>query len=247
MRGIIKGGSPVFNIAILEDDASASQMLQYILNTYAGKNGVTFNIKVYASAELFLSETKTSFDIAFMDVELPGMNGMDAAFKLREADKHVIIIFVTNMAQYAVRGYEVNALYYIIKPISYQSVAFKLKKALSLLATNTEATLVLRQSNGLTRITTASLMYIEISNHKLMYHTDSAVLTTYGSLSDAEKQLQGRGFFRCNSCYLVNARYIASVSGLSVLLLDGTQLQISHPRKRQFLLDLGAWLGDGNS
>ncbi len=237
----------MFNIAILEDDASASKMLQYILNTYSSKNDVAFNIKVYANAEQFLADTKSSFDIAFMDVELPGMNGMDAAFKLRETDKHVIIIFVTNMAQYAVKGYEVNALYYIIKPINYQNVSFKLQKALALLATNEDTTIVLRQANGLSRISTRNLMYIEISNHKLMYHTDTDVHTTYGSLSDVEKMLKDNGFFRCNSCYLVNARYIASVSGLSVILHDGTQLQISHPRKKQFLIDLGSWLGDGNS
>lgn len=237
----------MFQIAILEDDASASKMLQYILNTYASKNNTAFNIKVYSSAEVFLADTKTSFDIAFMDVELPGMNGMDAAFKLRETDKHVIIIFVTNMAQYAVRGYEVDALYYIIKPINYQNVAFKLKKALALLATNADTTIVLRQASGLTRISTRNLMYVEISNHKLMYHTDTDVFMSYGSLSEAENTLKDHGFFRCNSCYLVNAHYIASVAGLCVTLHDGTQLQISHPRKKQFLIDLGTWLGEGST
>lgn len=237
----------MFNIAILEDDAAAAKSLQYILNTYASKNDVVFNTKVYTNAELFLADTKVSFDIAFMDVELPGMNGMDAAFKLREHDKNVIIIFVTNMAQYAVKGYEVNALYYIIKPINYQNVSFKLQKALNLLATNAESTLVLRQPNGLARISTRNLVYVEISNHKLMYHTDTGIFTAYGSLSGVEQELKDYGFFRCNSCYLVNAKYIASVSGLSVILHDGTQLQISHPRKKQFLIDLGTWLGDGNA
>lgn len=237
----------MYNIAILEDDAAAAKSLQYILNTYASKNNVAFNVKVYTNAEMFLADTKTSYDIAFMDVELPGMNGMDAAFRLRETDKHVIIIFVTNMAQYAVKGYEVNALYYVIKPINYQNVSFKLQKALNLLATNAESTLVLRQPNGLARISTRNLVYVEISNHKLMYHTDTGIFTAYGSLSDVEQELKDYGFFRCNSCYLVNARYIASVSGLSVILHDGTQLQISHPRKKQFLIDLGTWLGDGNA
>lgn len=234
------------NIAILEDDSTVAKALQRILDTYASQNGVEFNIQTFTNAELFLSDSKTSWDIAFMDIELPGMNGMDAAFKLREADKQVIIIFVTNMAQYAVRGYEVNALYYIIKPVTWQNVAHKLKKALALHEANAETNLVLRQSNGFARISTRSLMYVEISNHKLMYHTDAGVLTTYGSLGEVESKLQGHGFFRCNSCYLVNAKYISSVAGHSVILSDGTQLQISHPRKKQFMTDLGAWLGEGN-
>lgn len=237
----------MINIAIVEDDASAAKMLQYILNTYASKNNHAFNIKVFPSAEHFFSDTKTSYDIAFLDVELPGMNGMDAAFELREYDKHVIIIFVTNMAQFAVKGYEVNALYYIIKPINYQSVAFKLEKAIALLATNTESTIVLRKTSGLARISTLNLMYVEITNHKLLYHTDSEVFTAHGTLTEVEKQLQGSGFFRCNSCYLVNARYIASVTGFFVTLQNGTQLQISHPRKKQFMTELGNWLGEGNA
>lgn len=235
------------NIAILEDDAAASKSLQYVLNSFASKNDLTFNIKCYTNAETFLADSRISHDIAFLDIELSGMNGMDAAFKLREIDNRVLIIFVTNMAQYAVRGYEVDALYYIIKPISYQSVAYKLQKALNIMQASADTELVLRQSSGLARISTSNLMYVEVINHKLLYHTDSSVYNTYGSLSEVEKKLQGNGFFRCNSCYLVNARYIESVAGLVITLRNGTQLQISYPRKKQFMIDLGNWLGEGNA
>lgn len=234
------------NIAILEDDVSVAKTLQRVLETYARQNDAAFNIRIFPNAEVFLADAKTSFDIAFMDIELPGMNGMDAAFKLRETDRQVIIIFVTNMAQYAVKGYEVNALYYIIKPVTYQSVAYKLKRALALHEANAQTDLVLRQNSGFARISTRDLLYVEISNHKLMYHTAAETVATYGSLADAEAALKGRGFFRCNSCYLVNARHIASVAGHFVMLSDGTQLQISHPRKKQFMTELGAWLGEGN-
>lgn len=235
------------NIALVEDDASAAKTLLRILNAYADKNNHVFSIKTFTSAESFLSESKTSYDIVFLDIELSGMSGMNAAFELRKIDKNVIIIFVTYTAQYAVKGYEVDALYYIIKPVNYESVAFKLKKALAILAANAETTIVLRQTSGLVRISVLNLQYIEISNHKLTYHTDSGAFSAYGSMSEVEDQLKGGGFLRCNNCYLVNARYIASVSGLFVTLLDGTQLQISHPRKKRFLIDLSDWLGEGNS
>ena len=75
------------NIAILEDDVSVAKTLQRVLETYARQNDAAFNIRVFPNAEVFLADAKTSFDIAFMDIELPGMNGMDAAFKLRENDR----------------------------------------------------------------------------------------------------------------------------------------------------------------
>lgn len=237
----------MIRIAILEDDLCAAQTLQATLNAFAEKNDLLFNIRLYTTAEAFLDDARTSHDIAFLDIELGGMSGMDAAFQLRERDQRVIIIFVTNMAQYAVKGYEVDALYYIIKPISEQSVFYKLQRALALLQANAGTELVLRQSSGLTRISTNDLIYVEITNHRLIYHTDAGAYTAYGSLSDVEKTLRPSGFFRCNSCYLVNARYIQSVVGLSLTLRNGTQLQISHPRKKQFMIDFGSWLGEGNT
>lgn len=235
------------NIAIVEDEGAASKTLQTILDTYARENGVTFRTKCFADALSFLTEYKTGYDIVFMDIELPDLNGMDAAFKLREFDKQIIIIFVTNMAQYAVRGYEVDALYYIIKPINYQNTSYKLKRALSILSANSGAEVVIRQANGLIRLSTHVLTYVEIISHKLIYHTEEKTYIAYGSLSDVENELRLHHFFRCNSCYLVNARFIASISGFMVTLLNGEQLKISHPKKKQFMLDIAKWLGDGNT
>lgn len=235
------------NIAIVEDEASAYRTLQTILDTYARENGVTFRTKHFQDAVSFLADYKKGYDIVFMDIELPGLNGMNAAFKLREFDKQIIIIFVTNMAQYAVRGYEVDALYYIIKPINYQNTAYKLKRALSILSANSNAEIVLPQANGLVRLSSQTLTYVEINSHKLIYHTEDNAYIAYGSLSDVEKKLRPHHFFRCNNCYLVNARYIASISGFTITLLNGETLQISHPKKKQFMLDIANWLGDGNT
>lgn len=237
----------MINIAIVEDEASAAKILQSILDTYASENGVSFRITFFTDAVSFLTNYKKGYDIVFMDVELPMLNGMDAAFKLREFDKQIIIIFVTNMTQFAVRGYEVDALYYIVKPINYQNTAYKLKRALSILSANHGAEVTLRQANGLIRLSTQSLMYVEIISHKLVYHTETETHTAYGSLSEVENDLRSHHFFRCNSCYLVNAHYISSISGLMVKLLNGEQLKISHPKKKQFMMDIANWLGDGNT
>lgn len=236
----------MINIAIVEDEDTAYVALQNILDKYNRENNVNLRITRFSDAVSFLTEYKKTYDIVFMDIELPGLNGMDAAFKLRESDKKIIIIFVTNMAQYAVRGYEVDALYYIVKPINYQNTAYKLKRAISILEANSDAEIILPQASGLVRLSTQVLIYVEIISHKLFYHTESETHTAYGSLTSVEKKLRPHHFFRCNNCYLVNARFIASISGLDITLLNGKQLRISHPRKKQFMLDMTNWLGEGN-
>lgn len=237
----------MIHIAILEDEQAAATALLTMLNTYAETHQLSFSITHYTTAEEFLATARGRFDIAFLDIELSGMDGMNAAFKLRENDRHVQIIFVTNMAQYAVRGYEVGALYYIIKPIDYPSVAHKLGKTLALLQANADHQLLLRQRGELKRISSQMLMYVEVADHKLLYHMVDETLPAYGSLADVEEALEGRGFFRCNNCYLVNVRFIASVKGMAVTLTNGEQLMISHPRKKAFMLALGSWLGKGNT
>ncbi len=240
----------MISIALVEDELIAVQSLQRVLDVYAKENDVTFSTTHFPDAVSFLAEYEKNhhrFDIVFMDIEMPMLNGMDAAFKLREMDKQIIIIFVTNMSQYAVRGYEVDALYYIMKPINYQNTAQKLKKALSILTANDGAEIVLAQTNGIIRLSTKSVMYIEIISHKLIYHTMDGNHTAYGTLSKLEDELRPHHFFRCNSCYLVNARYIASISGHTITLQNSETLQISHPKKKQFMTDITNWLGGGNA
>lgn len=237
----------MINIAILEDDPNAAASLHTMLSNYAETHQLAFSITHHSTAENFLSDARGRYDIAFLDIELSGMNGMNAAFRLREHDKNVLIIFVTNMAQYAVHGYEVGALYYIVKPIDYVSVADKLEKMLPLVHANTDSQLMLRQRSSLKRISTRDLMYVEVANHKLLYHMVTETLPSYGSLTEVEAELGDKGFFRCNNCYLVNARYIAAVEGLLITLANGEQLNISHPRKKAFTLALASWLGKGHA
>ena len=236
----------MINIALVEDEQLAMQSLQRVLDVYAKENGVAINATHFVDAVSFLAEYEKNhrrFDIVFMDIEMPLLNGMDAAFKLREMDQQIIIIFVTNMSQYAVHGYEVDALYYIMKPINYQNTAQKLKKALAILSANDSAEIVVAQSNGIIRLSSKTVMYIEIISHKLIYHTTDGNYTAYGTLSKLEEQLRPHHFFRCNSCYLVNARYIASINGRIITLQNAETLQISHPKKKQFMTDITNWLG----
>ena len=171
-----------------------------------------------------------------MDIQLPGMNGMKAAEKLRELDQVAALVFVTNLSRYAINGYEVGALDYILKPLDYDAFRLKMRKVLRYCRgiERRGRQITLSTGKGELRIPMDELLYIEITGHDMVFHTVREDISTYGTMKAMEQDLVPHGFFRCNNCYLVNLRYVRKVEGYTVLVRDAA-LSISHPRKKAFL------------
>ena len=202
--------------------------------------------KRFTDAETFLDE-HTAFDMAFLDIMLPNKTGMEAAFELRRQNADIVIIFVTTMAQFAVKGYEVNALDYILKPVTYERFTLKMQKAVEIIKAKSSQFIVVNDPDGIVKISSGEVLYIEVSGHKLTWHTTNGNYSEYGSLSDVETMLKNHNFMRCNSCFLVNPEYIARVNNIeqSVILVNGEELKISQPKRKKFLTELTNWLGQG--
>ena len=109
----------MINVAIVDDDEKVADMLRSYLERFSKENDIEFQAESFGCAVDFLSAFTDRYDIVFLDIELPDMNGIDAARKMREIDGTVALIFVTNMRQYAINGYEVNADDFIVKPVPY--------------------------------------------------------------------------------------------------------------------------------
>src|SRR5699024_9949367 len=105
-----KGGCPLLHVAIVEDDQETREQLEEFIRRYGDEHGLSFEIESFADGIQIVERDASRFDIILLDIEMPCMNGMEAAQKLRAADADVVLVFVTNMAQYAIRGYEVGAL-----------------------------------------------------------------------------------------------------------------------------------------
>lgn len=232
-------------IAIVEDEKADAARLQDYLQRYEKEHALSLHVENFTDGMQIAERYRTGngFDIIFMDIQMRYMDGMTAARKIREMDADVILIYITNMAQFAIKGYEVNALDFLIKPVGYPMFEAKLKKAQNKLETAREKFLVGKSRDGVFKIYTKELIYIEVKNHSLIYHTTSGVYTCTGSLKEAEKEVQGIAFSKCNSCYLVHLAYVEKVTKDQVVMTDGSQLLISGPRRKQFMKELTDYYG----
>lgn len=233
----------MLRIAIVEDQEDAAWTLEDYLKRYEETADMQFHVTWFKDAVAFL-EPYLGFDLVFMDIQMPHLDGMEGALRLRRLDSQVKLIFVTNMAQYAVRGYEAEALDFIVKPVSYTDFAFKMKRAMSAVRLTRRRELAIPQPSGVVKLSSDELIYVEVRGHALIYHAAGREITTRGTMEQTEKQLSALDFLRCNNCYLVNPRYIDWVRGYVVKVGD-EELQISHPRKKQFMQKLGEWFAKG--
>ena len=231
-----------YSVAIVEDMRETADKLRAYFERFGKEHGLQFNISAFESAEGLLSRYRPVYDMVLMDIQLPGMNGMDAAFRLRALDATVTLIFVTNMAQFAVKGYEVDAFDFVVKPVAYPMFALKLQRALNKLGNQADQSFMLTLENRAVRIASSQIRYIEVCAHRLIYHTTEGDYNVRGSLKTVEAKRNPQVFARCNSCYLVNLAHVQSVDGYTAVV-DGEALQISRSRRKSFVEQLGQYLG----
>ena len=230
------------NVAIVEDEKPAADLLVSFLAKYTEKYGEEFNVHRFVDGISFLTNYRPHYDLVFMDIELPDINGLNAAKKMREMDREVTLVFVTNMAQFAVRGYEVSAYDYIVKPLTFPNFVLKLQRALEYIKSKSSVKVYVPVDDGVMCLDSCEIKYIEIVQHRITYHTVLGEYLSHGTLKKVEALLAGAPFVRCNSCYLVNLRFVTAVKDFK-LFLGAETLQISHPRRSEFLRKLNDYLG----
>lgn len=227
----------MIEIAIVEDEAEHAKMLEGYIRRYAGEHGDAFAVTCFSNPMPFLDQYAAKYDIVFMDIRMPLMNGMDAARRLRKLDENVVLIFITNLTQYAVDGYEVNALSYIVKPATYADFSLKFTRAYKQVRRNEGNMLYIPKENGMVKLSPAEIMFCEVSGHTVVLHTVRGDFSRYASLRAIEEHLSGEYFAKCNHCYLVNLRYVKALSKDETELdCNGKKyiLQVSRNKRKAF-------------
>lgn len=230
-------------VAIVEDEQCYAEQLTEYLHRFEKENGGTaFEITTYSDGDGIVSKYKAQFDIILMDVEMKFMDGMSAAEEIRKVDSEVVIIFITNMAQYAIRGYAVDALDYVLKPVSYFAFSQRLTRALGRMRKRETATIALSTKDGIVRLDLANVCYIESQGHTMIVHTTGGSHEFSGTMKEIEESLLGQNFFRGNKGYLINLAHVDSVRD-NCAVVRGAELVLSRARTKDFMEALTAYWG----
>lgn len=233
----------MLRIAIVEDDPTCSEQICAYLEQFQQEYQIPVAKTVYQDGEDVLERFRSQFDLILMDIQMSFVDGLSAARHIRSMDEKVVIIFVTSAGQYAIRGYEVGAFDYILKPISYFSFSQSLLKVSRKIRTEFQEHIVFKVKSGMRRVAIDGIYYIESSRHNLSVHTVEGDFDVYGTIKDLECQLAPHQFLRGNSGYLINLAYVSSVQDNSVTV-NGTELGLSRSRREAFMKALINYWGN---
>ena len=226
----------MLNIAVIEDNDIDAEHLKQALEEFQDREKEKLNIHRFISGEAFLNDYRPIYDIVFLDVELPGMNGMETAEKFRGYDMDTPLIFVTNVAALAIKGYQYNAMDYMLKPVTGEDIYIRMKKIVQK-QDRRKISLTVPIENGIKIVPISDIVHIESFGHTLIYHTKNGnhKVRDKSSMKSLEEKLIPHNFQRCSVSYLVNLNFLDSIQGNEVLLANGERLPISRNKKKEFI------------
>lgn len=235
----------MIKIAVIDDEASERALLTGYFERMSQENDIAMEVSAFAKGIELLEQDSDETDLYCFDIELNGKDGRDGiafAKDIRKRHPSAVIVFITNLAQMAIREYEVQAADFVLKPINYYAFSLKMQTIMQLIMHNRPVQIVIATSDLVYRLDVNDIKYVEVVGHYLYYHAAFQVIRQKASLKELEAKLNGMPFYRCNNCYLVNLKYVNGVSGDEVLIGD-ERLKISRPRKKKFMQRLANYMG----
>ncbi len=229
----------MINICIVEDEIEQANLLRDYIKHFATDSGVDIDVDHLLDGIDLVDGYDGSYDIILLDIQMKHLDGMAAAEKIRALDSDVIIIFITSTVQYAVQGYAVDALGYVLKPVPYTAFAQLMEKAISRVkAKQTHIYIKVTVNDRQLKLDCSFISYIESSRNNVILHCVDQDYVTAGPLKKYEEMLSSQGFSKCHNAYIVNLSYVQAVQKEEVVLTTGLSLPISRARKKDFMAAL---------
>ncbi|MCF0130519.1 MAG: response regulator transcription factor [Pseudobutyrivibrio sp.] len=229
----------MINLCIVEDETDQADILQGLISDYEKSHNCQLSVTHLSDGIDLVDGYCGQYDIILLDIQMKHMNGMDAAEKIRALDNNVVIIFITSTVQYAVQGYAVDALGYVLKPVSAAAFEKLLDKSIDKVNSSREKVYIkISVEDKQLKLDCQSIYYIESSRNNVVIHCKNDSFVTSGPLKKFEELLWDKGFFKCHNAYLVNLSMVDAIQKEDVILLDNTTLPISRNKKKEFMSEL---------
>lgn len=217
-------------IAICDDEAHYIEDLKSkIQQMYNSLDIITDGFS--GGEELLRSFRHRAYDVIFLDIEMPGLDGIAVARKLRELSEEVSIVFLTGHIEYAIKGYEVNALRYLTKPADEAKVREVIEHLLD--KQSSGKLLWVKTADGEQKIRLSDILFIESQNQNVVISTEKESFSVRGNISDYEQKLSQDGFFRIHRSYLISLPKVMRIGNKEVVMEDNTSLPVSRSKEAE--------------
>lgn len=222
-------------IAICDDELYCIEQLAMQLERYAKENSKEIKIIKFTKALQLLNQIKDTYDLIFLDIKMPFVDGIEVAEEIRKRDEKVSIIFLTSYMQRAVDGYEVSAEAFIQKPIAYQRLEKEMNKWFLKHIHQDEPYIIFQNNDGKYKVPIKSLKYIETSGRSVLLHTGQKNIKISKSMKEMQKEIGVFGFCKCHNSFLVNLHFVDYVNATEVGLITGEILPVSKSKRKNFI------------
>lgn len=233
----------MLNVALIEDTHEDEALFQASFAAFVQEDQLSTQLHVFGTGGEFLRCPGGKFDLVFMDIELPDMNGIDISREFRKKDPRAVLVFLTKMGQFAISGYEVDAMDYILKPLDPNIFRVKMKKFVRRALQNQQSDIAISFYGSSRIVRSEDILYVEVLKHDVTYHTSGGCFSQRKTLKEVEAQLRSCFFVRLSNCYLVNLKHVAGIDKYELTLDNGDVLQISRSRKKEFCNAFNRFLG----
>lgn len=232
----------MIRIAIVEDEKKEREQLQKFIQRFSNENKFEIKTEEFSDGIQLIQEYDRNFDVLFLDIEMEKLNGIDTARKIREKDKEVIILFITNLFQYAIEGYEVEAMDFVIKPVNYLTFSARMDKVMKKLEQKVCHLIPFQVKKEIIMLNAHDIILVETNNKKTIIKFNNESVNCSESMQEVQKKLEVYGFYRCHSGFLINMNYVVRLNGETVMVQQ-YEVPVSKHRKKDFYQAIAAYQG----